>query len=122
MGYHGSAGSEDRKILQLLRGTISRHHIQHYTEEKNSLLHCESYHPMRIHIVSLRARLLLTIGIRRKSQLVHINCAVPRRVFPAVVGNYTTDVSDGSTSGKVFAVHDDSSFSLGLCYHRSTQC
>lgn len=66
MGHNASAGCAEREVLQLLRGAVSRHHLQHNAETKDSFLYREPNNTLCGHFVSLSVGVLFAIRFWRE--------------------------------------------------------
>jgi len=105
VGHHGRAGREARKVLRVLRGTISGHILQHHPPEEDAVLHGEPDHTVRGNIVLVRASVLPAVRVRREGVAVHIDTALAHRVLPAAGRDHTAHVAHRPVAGQIPAVY-----------------
>lgn len=113
VGHHEGAGRAQRKVLQLLRRTISGHNIQHNAAPQDALLHGQSDNTVRRHFVFVGAGVLLAQRFGRKDFVVYQHSAVVDRVLLAAGGDHSADVADGAAVRKVSIIYDDVSHAVG---------
>lgn len=64
MGHHVGASAKEGKVLQLLRTALPGYYVQCDTSKKDLVLYSQLDLPLHSHIVTVRARLLSSIGQR----------------------------------------------------------
>lgn len=107
MGHSQSARCTKRKVLQLLRRTVSGHILQHYVAPENPFLHSQPHYSVRRHFVPVGARLLFAQRFGREDLTLYQHSAVVDCVLSAVGRNYSAHLADGAVAGQVPVVHND---------------
>lgn len=106
VGHHKSACREERGVLHMLRGALSRHRVQHHPAPQDPLLHGESDNTVRGHILSVGVGILPAERQRREGLPVNLDTPLVDGVLPAAGRDNTAHVADGAAPGQVPAVHD----------------
>ena len=91
MGRYDSSGYSKRKVLSVLRRTVSGHYLLLGFAAQIPLLHGQRHHSLRRHFILIRACIPLAIRLGRKSLLVHFHSALVDCVLFASCGDYSTD-------------------------------
>lgn len=97
----------------MLRGTLSRHRVQHHPAPQDPLLHGESDNTVRGHILPIGAGILPAERQRREGLSVNLDTPFVDGVLPAAGRDNTAHVADGAAPGQVPAVHDGDGDRIG---------
>lgn len=117
MGYYACAGGTQREVLQLLRGALSGHRVQSDAEAEDALLHGQSDHTMRRHIIPVRAGILSAQRLGREDLALYQHPALVDCVLFTAGRDYSADVADGAAVGQISALHYDAGHALGCGNH-----
>lgn len=122
MGHPQSARCTKRKVLQLLRRTVSRYFLQHYVAPENPFLHSQPDHSVRRHFVPVGARLLFAQRFGREDLTLYQHFAVVDCVLPASGRNHSAHLADGAVAGQVPVIHDDAGHVISRRDDSSAKC
>lgn len=122
MGHPQSAGRTKRKVLQLLRRTISGYHIQHNDTSENPFLHRQSDHTVRWHFGAVGAGILFAERIRREDLTVYQYSAIAHCVLLAVGRNHSAHIADGAVVGQISAVYHVAGHTVGCGDDQCVKC
>lgn len=107
MGHNEGAGGAKREVLLVLRRALSRHHLQPNDKKENALLHSEPDHPVRRHLVPVRARVLPAQRFWREDLALHLHLALAHCVLLATGRNHSAYVVDGTLTRQIPPVYYD---------------
>lgn len=121
VGHHASTGGAEREVLQLLRGAVPGHNLQHNAAPQDALLYRELDHPVRRHLVPVHSRVLSALRLGRESVAVHLHPALAHRVLPAAGGDHSADFHYRASAGQILAVHYAAVHAVRRDHHRRAE-
>lgn len=121
MGHHEGAGSPQREVLQLLRGALPGHHLQHHAAQEDALLHRQPDHPLCGHLVPLGVGVLPSFRLRREGLPLHLDPALSHCLLPTARRDHPADLPDGAAPRQVLALHHGPGHALGGRHDRRAQ-
>lgn len=93
------------QVLQLLRGTVPGHHLQHNPAQEDALLYGQFNHPLRRHLLPLRSSLLPALRLRGEGLAVYIHPPLSHRLLPAPRGDHPAHLHNSASPREVPPLH-----------------